>query len=66
MHPPDTFRDVPEGGVLVTAEGTLTSEGHFQATNIMAKCTSKYDPKTHTMDGAPAKDTKKVSPEAID
>ena len=62
---PDTFRDVPEGGVLVTAEGTLTKEGHFEATSIMAKCTSKYDPKTHTMDGQP-KDAKKVSPESID
>lgn len=62
---PDTFRDVPEGGVLVTAEGTLTKDGHFEATSIMAKCTSKYDPKTHTMDGQP-KDAKKVSPESID
>lgn len=46
---PDTFRDVPEGGVMVTAEGKLRSEGDFEATLIMAKCSSKYDPKTHTM-----------------
>jgi cytochrome c-type biogenesis protein CcmE len=52
---PDTFRDVPEGGVQVTAEGTLTDEGHFEATMIMAKCSSKYDPETHTMDEAAAK-----------
>ncbi len=52
---PDTFRDVPEGGVQVTAEGKLTDEGHFEATMIMAKCSSKYDPETHTMDDAAAK-----------
>ncbi|HZO14010.1 MAG TPA: cytochrome c maturation protein CcmE [Polyangiaceae bacterium] len=62
---PDTFRDVPEGGVMVTAEGSLTKEGYFEATSIMAKCSSKYDPKTHTMDGQP-KNAKKVSPESID
>ncbi len=50
---PDTFRDRPEGGVMVTVEGEL-DEGTFQATQVMAKCTSKYeaengeyDPKTH-------------------
>lgn len=48
---PDTFRDVPEGGVLVTVEGALVKEGYFEATMIMAKCSSKYDPKTHSMDG---------------
>jgi cytochrome c-type biogenesis protein CcmE len=46
---PDTFRDMPEGGVKVTVEGTLTKEGRFEASLVMAKCTSKYDPKTHTM-----------------
>jgi cytochrome c-type biogenesis protein CcmE len=51
---PDTFRDVPEGGVLVTAEGALAAEGHLVARNIMAKCTSKYDPSTHTMKPAEA------------
>jgi len=47
---PDTFRDV--AGVEVTVEGKLTSEGKLEATNIMAKCTSKYDPKTHSMGSA--------------
>jgi len=47
---PDTFRDVPEGGVEVTAEGVLAGE-HFEADLIMAKCASKYDPETHTMEG---------------
>lgn len=46
---PDTFRDVPAGGVQVTVEGTLNSEGSFDATLVMAKCTSKYDPSTHQM-----------------
>lgn len=40
---PDTFKDVPDTVVQVTAEGKLTPEGHFQATNIMAKCPSKYE-----------------------
>jgi cytochrome c-type biogenesis protein CcmE len=48
---PDTFRDVPNGGVQVTVEGALTSEGSFEATLVMAKCTSKYDPNTHEMKG---------------
>lgn len=45
---PDAFRDVPEGGVLVTVTGELQSD-HFQANEIMAQCASKYDPKTHEM-----------------
>jgi cytochrome c-type biogenesis protein CcmE len=48
---PDTFRDVPNGGVQVTVEGTLSPEGSFEATLVMAKCTSKYDPNTHEMKG---------------
>jgi cytochrome c-type biogenesis protein CcmE len=51
---PDGFRDMPEGGVLVTVEGSLTPEGYFEAASIMAKCSSKYDPETHQMrDEAP-------------
>lgn len=46
---PDTFRDRPEGGVQVTVEGTLASEDQFDATLVMAKCSSKYDPETHEM-----------------
>ena len=44
---PDTFRDVPAGGVQVTVEGSLRGERDFEASLVMAKCTSKYDPKTH-------------------
>lgn len=47
---PETFRDVPEGGVEVTAEGQM-KEGYFEASGIMAKCASKYDPKTHSFEG---------------
>jgi cytochrome c-type biogenesis protein CcmE len=46
---PDTFRDVPGGGVQVTVEGALTAQGEFEATLVMAKCASKYDPSTHEM-----------------
>ena len=40
---PDTFRDVPDMDVQVTAEGRLDSDGHFAASHIMAKCPSKYE-----------------------
>jgi cytochrome c-type biogenesis protein CcmE len=42
---PDTFRDMPNMDVMVTAEGKLSSAGHFEASNIMAKCPSKYEMK---------------------
>jgi cytochrome c-type biogenesis protein CcmE len=45
---PDTFVNKP--GVMATVEGSLTSKGDFEATLVMAKCSSKYDPKTHQMD----------------
>lgn len=40
---PDTFRDMPGVDVEVTATGHLTESGEFQATQIMAKCPSKYE-----------------------
>lgn len=53
---PDTFRDRPEGGVQVTVEGAITkasggagSGPQFEATLVMAKCASKYDPQTKEM-----------------
>lgn len=52
---PDTFRDVPGGGVQVTVEGALSSQGDFEASLVMAKCASKYDPKTHQMNDDPSK-----------
>ncbi len=51
---PDTFRDVPGMDVEVTAEGKLTSEGHFEANQIMAKCPSKYDMKDRAQKGEEA------------
>jgi cytochrome c-type biogenesis protein CcmE len=43
---PDTFRDVPGMDVKVTVEGKLSSEnGRFEATQVMAKCPSKYEMK---------------------
>jgi cytochrome c-type biogenesis protein CcmE len=42
---PDTFRDMPGMDVMVTAEGKLSSAGHFEASNIFAKCPSKYEMK---------------------
>jgi cytochrome c-type biogenesis protein CcmE len=46
---PDSFRDRPEGGVLVTVEGTFGTDQTLEATDVFAKCSSKYDPKTHEM-----------------
>lgn len=51
---PDTFRDVPDMDVEVTAEGKLTSEGHFEATQIMAKCPSKYEMRQRAANGEAA------------
>lgn len=42
---PDTFRDLPYTDVMVTAEGRLDG-AHFLATNIIAKCPSKYEEKS--------------------
>jgi cytochrome c-type biogenesis protein CcmE len=51
---PDTFRDVPEMDVDVTATGKLAADGHFQASEIMAKCPSKYDMKQRAASGEKA------------
>jgi cytochrome c-type biogenesis protein CcmE len=42
---PDTFQDRPETDVEVTAEGKLNERDVFEATQIMAKCPSKYEEK---------------------
>lgn len=47
---PEAFQDRGQPGVMVTAEGKM-KDGHFEATSILAKCASKYDPKTHTFEG---------------
>lgn len=51
---PDTFRDVPDMDVEVTAEGKLTAEGHFEASHIMAKCPSKYEMRQRAAGGEKA------------
>jgi cytochrome c-type biogenesis protein CcmE len=48
---PDTFRDVPNVDVVVTAEGHLQKDGSFLAHQIMAKCPSKYDVKNRSNPG---------------
>jgi cytochrome c-type biogenesis protein CcmE len=42
---PDTFRDVPGTDVGVTVEGKLAAGGSFEASQVMAKCPSKYEMK---------------------
>jgi cytochrome c-type biogenesis protein CcmE len=51
---PDTFRDMPGMDVSVTAEGKLTEAGNFEASNIMAKCPSKYEMKDRAKNGEQA------------
>ncbi|MEJ7733610.1 MAG: cytochrome c maturation protein CcmE [Polyangiaceae bacterium] len=49
----DSFVDVPQGGVEVTVEGKLNAAGTFEASLVMAKCTSKYDAEKHEMKATP-------------
>ena len=51
---PDTFRDMPGMDVSVTAEGKLTESGAFEASNIIAKCPSKYEMKDRAKAGEKA------------
>lgn len=51
---PDTFRDMPGMDVNVTAEGTLSQAGDFEATQIFAKCPSKYEMKDRAQKGEQA------------
>ncbi|GAC1559401.1 MAG: hypothetical protein NVS3B10_18100 [Polyangiales bacterium] len=60
---PDTLRDdMPEVGV--TAEGKLASDGEFVASNVLAKCPSKYEMKDKAQKGygAPASDLPPTAP----
>lgn len=54
---PDTFRDMPGMDVNVTAEGTLAANGSFEATQIFAKCPSKYEMKDRANKGERAPHT---------
>lgn len=51
---PDNFRDVPGMDVVVVAEGKLGQNGHFEASNIMAQCPSKYEMKQRAANGEQA------------
>ena len=46
--PPDTFKD----NAQALAEGKYGKDGVFRATNIQAKCASKYAPKQNGQPGA--------------
>ncbi len=61
---PDTFRDVPNVDVDVTATGKLATDGHFQASEIMAKCPSKYDMKQRAASGEKAPHASSFMPPA--
>jgi cytochrome c-type biogenesis protein CcmE len=51
---PDSFRDMPGMDVTVIATGTLDPAGHFEASNIMTQCPSKYEMKQRANKGEAA------------
>jgi cytochrome c-type biogenesis protein CcmE len=51
---PDTVKDVPGVPVQITAAGQLNPDGHFDATQIMAKCPSKYEMQNRAAKGEEA------------
>lgn len=51
---PDTFRDVPDMAVEVTVQGKLLADGSFEASQIIAKCPSKYEMKEKQQKGEKA------------
>ena len=48
---PDTFRDMPNVDLGVTVEGQLRPSGQFEATQVLAKCPSKYEMKEKAAKG---------------
>mgnify|MGYP000964902918 CR=1 FL=1 len=48
---PDTFRDVPGMDVGVTVEGELQASGTIEASQVLAKCPSKYEMKQKAAQG---------------
>ena len=63
---PDTFRDVPNIDVEVTAEGKLSADGSYlDAKHIMAKCPSKYEMQQKTLAGEKAPHQVGSSPAAL-
>lgn len=51
---PDTFRDIPGMDVGVTVEGQLSADGSLEATQVLAKCPSKYEMKEKAANGEKA------------
>jgi cytochrome c-type biogenesis protein CcmE len=51
---PDTFRDVPGMDVGVTVEGELRADDSLEASNVLAKCPSKYEMKQKAASGEKA------------
>lgn len=51
---PDTFRDVPGMDVAVTVEGQLGGDNSFEASEVLAKCPSKYEMKQKAANGEKA------------
>ena len=48
---PDTFRDMPGVDVGVTVEGELLADSSLEASQVLAKCPSKYEMKQKAASG---------------
>jgi cytochrome c-type biogenesis protein CcmE len=59
---PDTFRDMPGMDVIVIASGKLDPGGHFEASDIMAQCPSKYEMQERAQKGEAAPHTAGPAP----
>jgi len=62
---PDTFRDMPGMDVGVTVEGELQTDGNFEASNVLAKCPSKYEMKEKAKNGQMPPDYVPPTPSAL-
>jgi cytochrome c-type biogenesis protein CcmE len=51
---PDTFRDVPDMDLDVTVEGELLADDSLEASQVLAKCPSKYEMKEKAAKGEKA------------
>lgn len=51
---PDTFRDIPGMDVGVTVEGELQADNSVEASQVLAKCPSKYEMKQKAAGGEKA------------
>jgi cytochrome c-type biogenesis protein CcmE len=58
--PPDTFKD----NAQALAEGSFGRDGVFHASELQAKCASKYAPAQQNAPTAPAKDVSQADPGA--